>query len=44
MAEFVAKTGEGADLPLYHRFYLQLLSPEQLKVWIDIYKLKIEKI
>ena len=41
-AEIIAKLEEAAGLPLSHIFEIHLISPEEFKKWISIYKLKYE--
>lgn len=43
-AEIIAKIEENAGLPLYHPFEFHLLSQKEFDSWIQIYKLKYEKI
>ncbi|MHA1782201.1 MAG: nucleotidyltransferase domain-containing protein [Promethearchaeota archaeon] len=43
-AAILANLEETAGLPLSHVFEIHLISPEEFKTWISIYKLKYEKL
>jgi predicted nucleotidyltransferase len=43
-AEYVSNIEEDAGLPMNNPFHIHLIDFEQFKIWMDIYKLKLEKI
>ncbi|HEY0089995.1 MAG TPA: nucleotidyltransferase domain-containing protein [Candidatus Lokiarchaeia archaeon] len=42
--EYAANIEENAGLPMNNPFHIHLIDPEQFKMWMDIYKLKLERI